>query len=125
MIEPPDTLTNSHSGKPSQLKPEPNQNAYIKSFNGCLRDECLNENWFVSLVHAKAVSRHGGANTTRSARRNRWMACRLWLTQARWPENWLHCPRTLKLSFTENRGDSCISPKKNSLLRMQRSNFIC
>ena len=32
---------------------KPNQNAYIESFNGRLRDECLNENWFVSLTHAK------------------------------------------------------------------------
>ncbi len=34
---------------------KPNQNAYIESFNGRLRDECLNENWFVSLAHAKVV----------------------------------------------------------------------
>lgn len=33
---------------------KPNQNAYIESFNGRLRDECLNEHWFVSLAHAKA-----------------------------------------------------------------------
>lgn len=34
---------------------KPNQNAYIESFNGRLRDECLNEQWFVSLAHARAV----------------------------------------------------------------------
>lgn len=34
---------------------KPNQNAYIESFNGRFRDECLNENWFTSLAHAKAV----------------------------------------------------------------------
>lgn len=34
---------------------KPNQNAYIESFNGRLRDECLNAHWFVSLGHAKAV----------------------------------------------------------------------
>ncbi len=34
---------------------KPNQNAYIESFNGRLREECLNEHWFVSLAHAKAV----------------------------------------------------------------------
>jgi transposase InsO family protein len=34
---------------------KPNQNAYIESFNGRLRDECLNEHWFVSLAHAKVV----------------------------------------------------------------------
>ena len=38
-------------------EPGPNQNAYIESFNGRLRDECLNEHWFVSLNHARAVIR--------------------------------------------------------------------
>ncbi|MGC8170122.1 integrase core domain-containing protein, partial [Salmonella enterica] len=36
---------------------EPNQNAYIESFNGRLRDECLNEHWFTSIHHARAVIR--------------------------------------------------------------------
>lgn len=34
---------------------KPNQNAYIESFNGRLRDECLNEHWFVSLAHATVI----------------------------------------------------------------------
>ena len=34
---------------------KPNQNAYIESFNGRLRDECLNEHWLVSLSHAKTM----------------------------------------------------------------------
>lgn len=34
---------------------KPNQNAYVESFNGRLRDECLNEHWFTSLAHAKTV----------------------------------------------------------------------
>lgn len=34
---------------------KPNQNAYIESFNGRLRDECLNEHWFTSLEHARTV----------------------------------------------------------------------
>ncbi len=34
---------------------KPNQNAYIESFNGRFRDECLNEHWFTSLRHAKAI----------------------------------------------------------------------
>ena len=34
---------------------KPNQNAYVESFNGRLRDECLNEHWFTSLPHAQAV----------------------------------------------------------------------
>ena len=34
---------------------KPNQNAYIESFNGRFRGECLNEHWFTSLPHAKVV----------------------------------------------------------------------
>lgn len=34
---------------------KPNQNAYIESFNGRFRDECLNEHWFTSLNHAKVI----------------------------------------------------------------------
>ena len=34
---------------------KPNQNAYIESFNGRFRDECLNEHWFTSLAHAQTV----------------------------------------------------------------------
>ncbi|MCC6246058.1 MAG: transposase [Gemmatimonadaceae bacterium] len=29
------------------------QNCFIESFNGRLRDECLNESWFVSLLDAQ------------------------------------------------------------------------
>ncbi len=34
---------------------KPNQNAYVESLNGRLRDECLNEHWFTSVTHARAV----------------------------------------------------------------------
>jgi transposase InsO family protein len=34
---------------------KPNQNAFIESFNGRFRDECLNEHWFTSVAHAHAV----------------------------------------------------------------------
>jgi transposase InsO family protein len=34
---------------------KPNQNAYIESFNGRFRDECLNEHWFLSLAQARAI----------------------------------------------------------------------
>lgn len=34
---------------------KPTQNAYIESFNGRFRDECLNEHWFTSLAHAEVV----------------------------------------------------------------------
>jgi putative transposase len=32
---------------------KPTENAYIESFNGKLRDECLNENWFTTLADAR------------------------------------------------------------------------
>ncbi|MFN4282361.1 MAG: IS3 family transposase [Alphaproteobacteria bacterium] len=34
---------------------KPTQNAFVESFNGRLRDECLNETLFTSLAHARAV----------------------------------------------------------------------
>ena len=36
---------------------KPQQNGYVESFNGRLRDECLNETLFVSLAHARSVLR--------------------------------------------------------------------
>ncbi len=41
------TLDFSRPGKPTD-------NAYVESFNGRLRDECLNANWFLSLEDAQA-----------------------------------------------------------------------
>ena len=34
---------------------KPVQNAYVESFNGKFRDECLNEHWFASLDEAREV----------------------------------------------------------------------
>ncbi len=51
------TLDKWAYGKQLQLKfiepGKPQQNAYIESFNGKFRDECLNEHWFLSLRHAR------------------------------------------------------------------------
>jgi len=45
-----------HAVKLRLIEPgKPNQNAYIESFNGRFRDECLNEHWFANLRHARAV----------------------------------------------------------------------
>jgi len=41
------TLDFSRPGKPTD-------NAYLESFNGRLREECLNLNWFLSLEDAQA-----------------------------------------------------------------------
>jgi len=32
---------------------KPNENAYIESFNGKFRDECLNEHWFITMQQAR------------------------------------------------------------------------
>jgi putative transposase len=32
---------------------KPIENAFVESFNGRLRDECLNENWFADLQEAR------------------------------------------------------------------------
>ena len=34
---------------------KPVENAFAESFNGRLRDECLNTNWFMSIKHAREV----------------------------------------------------------------------
>jgi len=37
---------------------KPTQNAYVESFNGKFRDECLNEHWFRSLHEARDIVAH-------------------------------------------------------------------
>jgi putative transposase len=34
---------------------KPNENAYIESFNGKFRDECLNGHWFVTMDQARRI----------------------------------------------------------------------
>ena len=34
---------------------KPIENAFAESFNGRLRDECLNTNWFMNLKHARDI----------------------------------------------------------------------
>ena len=34
---------------------KPTDNSYVETFNGSLRDECLNVNWFDTLAQAKAL----------------------------------------------------------------------
>ena len=45
---------------------KPMQNAFIESFNGRFRDECLNANWFRNLRHARP-RRRGLAQSIQSA----------------------------------------------------------
>lgn len=46
---------------------KPMQNGFVESFNGKLRDECLNEHWFRGLSEAKRVieQRRTDYNTVR------------------------------------------------------------
>lgn len=45
-----------HSVQLKLIQPgKPVQNAYIESFNGKYRDECLNEHWFTSLQQAREI----------------------------------------------------------------------
>lgn len=37
---------------------KPTQNAFIESFNGTLRDDCLNQHWFSSLAEAHLLIEH-------------------------------------------------------------------
>ncbi len=37
------------------MRSKPTQNAFIESFNGRFRDECLNENWFLDLDDAREI----------------------------------------------------------------------
>jgi putative transposase len=34
---------------------KPIENAFIESFNGRFRDECLNTNWFINVKHARSI----------------------------------------------------------------------
>ena len=36
-------------------KGKPTQNAFVESFNGKFRDECLNEEWFTSIAQARSI----------------------------------------------------------------------
>jgi putative transposase len=51
-----DAWAYEHSVRLSFIRPgKPVENAYIESFNGRFRDECLNEHWFLTIAHAKGI----------------------------------------------------------------------
>src|SRR2546427_9490551 len=45
---------------------KPVQNAFVESFNGRLRDECLNEHWFLTLADARRLIEDWRAGYNRS-----------------------------------------------------------
>ena len=49
-----DSWAHRHGVKLEFSRPgKPTDNAFIESFNGRLRQECLNQNWFLSLADAR------------------------------------------------------------------------
>jgi putative transposase len=49
-------LVYAHGVRLSFIRPgKPIENAYIDSFNGRFRDECLNEHWFVTMSEARRI----------------------------------------------------------------------
>ncbi len=52
------------------------QNAFVESFNGRLRDECLNEHIFGNLVEARKIIETGALITTQNDHTHRLADCR-------------------------------------------------
>lgn len=51
-----DEWASRHGVKLNFIRPgKPIENAFAESFNGRLRDECLNTNWFLNLKHTREV----------------------------------------------------------------------
>jgi len=51
-----DAWAYEHGVRLNFIRPgKPIENAYIESFNGRFRDECLNEHWFLTMAHARRV----------------------------------------------------------------------
>src|SRR5437667_12089617 len=49
---------------------KPVQNAFVESFNGRLRDECLNEHWFLTLADARRLIEDWRVDYNRSRSHN-------------------------------------------------------
>lgn len=51
-----DQWADSHGVKINFIQPgKPVQNCYVESFNGRMRDECLNQNWFTTIDDARRI----------------------------------------------------------------------
>ena len=85
---------------------KPQQNAFIESFNGSLRDECLNEELFDNLAEARRCSLFGATITTTSDRIPR-------LTAGRRPRHAgrSSCPRTQRPARLPRPDHPNINPK--------------
>ena len=51
-----DAWVSQHGVRLHSIQPwKPVQNAFIESFNGTFRDECLNEHWFFTLQEVQVM----------------------------------------------------------------------
>jgi hypothetical protein len=67
-----------------QIEPgKPNQTVYVESFNGRLRDECLNEHRFISLAMYGWRSNAGDGKSTRRGPSDPWEGCHRQPTQGK------------------------------------------
>lgn len=67
-------LASAHGVRHILTQPgRPMQNGYIESFNGKFRDECLNEQWFLSLPKPGSALLNGGRTTTKSGSTAAWV----------------------------------------------------
>jgi len=87
---------------------KPVENGYIESFNGRLRDECLNVEVFLDLSDARGNSTSGEGTTTNSVRTARWRIERRTNSPV-WPCNF-------PLPFPQRKGQRT-SPKRPFVLR--------
>ena len=60
---------------------KPVQNAYVESFNGRLRDECLNANWFTNLRDARRKVETWRLDYNQQVCVAHWTTCRLQIWQ--------------------------------------------
>jgi putative transposase len=68
-----DAWAHQHGVKLEFSRPgKPTDNAFIESFNGRLRQECLNQNWFLSLAEARETIETGARTTTNIGHTARW-----------------------------------------------------
>ena len=84
---------------------KPTDNAFVESFNGRLRYECLNAHWFLSLADARAKFEAWRSlyNESRSH------TALSWLTLLRRPSGSLNEARMLPFRLEENQGVRSLS----------------
>ena len=54
---------------------KPTDNAFIEAFNGLFRQECLNENWFLSLADAEEKVESWWIHYNGTGPKVRWRTC--------------------------------------------------